>query len=147
MWHLIAHFPFPTSTPDRDGSKRARSCTVGGGIPPKRLINPTYLADGRVGRPKLLFAAFCIIFNSVFSLLVITTGEKEFSLLPNRTYPPLGPTYPPTQWVPAFFPGDKAALAWNWPLNLEPRPRMSGAIPLLPLCAFKASAGTTLWRF
>jgi hypothetical protein len=87
MWHLIAHCPFPTPTPDRGSSKRARSCTVSGGISPKRLINPTYLADGRVGRPKLLFAAFCIICNSLFSLLIITMGEKEFSLLPNHPYP------------------------------------------------------------
>ena len=58
---------------------------------PQSLINTTNLADGRVGRPKLLCAAFCTICNSIYSLLVITTGEKEFSLLQNRPYPLWGP--------------------------------------------------------
>jgi hypothetical protein len=32
---------------------------------------------------------------------------------PSRTA--LGPTEPPTQWVPSLFPGGKAAEAWYWP--------------------------------
>ena len=29
--------------------------------------------------------------------------------------PELGPTQPPTQWVPVLFPGGMAARVWRWP--------------------------------
>jgi hypothetical protein len=45
----------------------------------------------------------------------------------------VGSTQPPSQWVQAFFPVTKAAVAWSWPLTyLVPRLRMSGILPPLP---------------
>jgi hypothetical protein len=38
------------------------------------------------------------------------------------------------------------AGSWRWPLtSVMPRLRMSGVIPLLPLCAFMTYTGTTSW--
>jgi len=82
----------------------------------------------------------------IFIALNYNVRKRIFSS-PKPPIPPPGPTYPNIHWIPAFFPGDKAAVAWSWPLNLEPRSRMSGAIPLLPFCTFKVWAQTTLWRF
>jgi hypothetical protein len=51
-----------------------------------------------------------------------------------------------TQQVPGFSPGGKAAgsLEITTHLHLAPRLRMSGAITLLPLYAFKCRAATNV---
>jgi hypothetical protein len=41
-------------------------------------------------------------------------GREYFSKIFRLT---LGPTHPLIQWVPYFFPGSKAAVAWSWPLT------------------------------
>jgi len=52
--------------------------------------------------------------------------------------PALGPTQPPIHWVLEYFPWSKefGALKLTTHLQLVPRLRMSGAIPLFPLYAF-----------
>jgi hypothetical protein len=60
---------------------------------------------------------------------------RDFSHPPG---PAVRPTHPPVQWVPALFPGGKAAEAWSLP----PPPAHKAlrltriAVPHFPLCAF-----------
>jgi hypothetical protein len=70
----------------------------------------------------------------------ILVGKRVF-LLFKTFWPALGPTQPPTQLVPGFFPRG-AKLTTH--LDLVLRLRMSGAVPHLPLYAFMAWTGKNL---
>ena len=74
----------------------------------------------------------------------VSGRTKDFSLLQNRLL--LAPTQPPIQWVPQGLPssyfGQGVKLTTH--LQLVPRLRVSGAIPLLHSYACKAPAETIL---
>ena len=71
----------------------------------------------------------------------IPTEVKYFS--PHTSREGLWSIYPPIQWEPVFHPGYKSDWSVNLTtqLDLSPRLRVSGAVPL---CAFMACSGTNL---
>ena len=80
---------------------------------------------------------------------IISGSDKTFSFLLkvyNVGAGARGATQLPIQWVPVFFSSFKAAGFVNLTTNshLIPRQRMSGAIPLLLVCAFMLWTGTTV---
>ena len=58
--------------------------------------------------------------------------EKEIFSSEEPSIPSLRPISLPTECVPGLFLGGRAAGTGRWPLNLEPRLRMSAALTLLP---------------
>ena len=60
------------------------------------------------------------------------TGRSTRCFCLPKGSPAAGPTQPPTEWIPEFFPNEKAAGEESRPLGL----RMSGATAALPLYAF-----------
>jgi hypothetical protein len=41
--------------------------------------------------------------------------RQDIFIFPKMSRLALGPTQPPIQWKPDFFPGDKTVRVWNWP--------------------------------
>jgi hypothetical protein len=59
--------------------------------------------------------------------------------------PALGPTQPPIQWVPGVLsPGVKHGRGVTLTTHPHIVPRLKGAVPPLPPCAFVACSGTAL---
>ena len=91
----------------------------------------------------------CLI-NTKFMMLLGAYGfiywqKQDTFLFSNIARPVLGPTQPPLQWVPRSF---LAKSGWGVQLtthmHLLQRLRMTGAITLLPLHAFKVWTETIL---
>jgi hypothetical protein len=71
-----------------------------------------------------------IVASCWFSL---SSQGKEYFCSPKCPNLLWGPPKIPFSRYGSFFPSGQSAGAWSWPLQLVPRLRMSGAVPLLPL--------------